>query len=398
MKSVMDTVGTGPNESHDIGRAYTKQLSNVGLLQIFLIFSAIVTYCYFDLPQWAARIAELFTRNFYLQLSFCWLPVWIIYTACSLPSSCWKFHLDRKFGLSRANFRTTILDFLKAKAILLIFGSALLEIEFASHILSRSYGWILAGVLCSILFFVIDRSLPFLLSLFYRVVPLSNDSLRERLARLSCSANIRIAAIFEWHISGRTRQANALVSGFGTGRRIFLTDTLLNELSPDEIEAIVAHELGHCALHHVVKRMLFQCAILCGIFWVINFAVVNGLVWLGTERLGWNDLNLVPGTLVIFVFGQFYGKFFMAALSRRQERAADLYSWKLTGGTAPFISAMRKLQELNLIVFDKHTQWNRSHPATAERIATAQQHEIKHLASIGVTQDSHNPIASVSIE
>jgi len=131
---------------------------------------------------------------------------------------------------------------------------------------------------------------------------------------------------------------------------------------------------------------------------VINFAVVNGLVWLGTERLGWNDLNLVPGTLVIFVFGQFYGNFFMAALSRGQERAADLYSWKLTGSTAPFISAMRKLQDLNLIVFDKRTQWNRSHPATAERIAAAQQYDIKHLASIGVTQDSHNPIAGLSIE
>jgi Zn-dependent protease with chaperone function len=122
--------------------------------------------------------------------------------------------------------------------------------------------------------------------------------------------------------------------------------------------------------------------IFCGIFWIINFTVVNGLIWLGDERLGWANLNIIPGVLVIYVFGNFYGGLFMKALYRGQERTADLYSWKLMGRTEPFITAMRKLQDLNLIVFDRQSQWKHTHPATAERILAAEQYAHRHFTSV----------------
>jgi STE24 endopeptidase len=380
----METPEILPNVLEEAGRAYTKRLGSIASLQALLQLSGITAYCYLDLPRGSAMLAELLTSNFYLQVALCWIPVWIIYTASALPFLWQRFQLDRKFRLSEASFGATFWDFLKAKALVFIFGCALLEIMFASHRRSPAFGWAWAGALCAFLFLVVDRSLPFLMALFYPVRPLGDISLRDRINLLAGKAGLRLGAILEWQISGRTRQANALVFGIGPVRRILLTDTLLRMLSEDEVEAIVAHELGHCALHHIVKRVLLQGLVFCGIFWVINAAVMSGLVWFGNKRLGWANLNLIPGILVMYVFGWFYGHFIMAALSRRQERAADLYSWKLMGRTAPFIAAMRKLEELNLIVFDKSAQWKHGHPSTAERIAAAKHYERAHLETLTV--------------
>ena len=375
----MDTLEASLKEPQSAGQIYTKRLGAVALLQVSLQFLSLVAYCFLGLPQTTAQAAEVLTNNFYLQLALSWIPVWIIYTASSLIASLPHFRLDRKFGISQASFVVRLLDLLKANGLLFIYGCTFLEIVFASHIIAPSFGWVCAAVFCAVLSLITDRLLPYLLALFYPVLPLADVALRDRLNRLKNKANIRVGTIFEWRISGRTRQANAMVSGMGKTRRILLTDTLISELSQEEVEAIVAHELGHCALHHIAKRVIFQAAIFCGIFWVINFAVVNGLIWLGDERLSWVNLNIIPGVLVIYVFGNFYGNFFMKALYRAQERTADLYSWKLMGRTEPFITAMRKLQDLNLLVFDKHAQWKHTHPATVERILAAERYALQHF-------------------
>jgi STE24 endopeptidase len=391
----MDTQEAPFKESRSVGHTYTKRLSSVVLLQVTLQFLSVVAYCFLRLPQRTAQATEVLTSNFYLQLALCWIPVWIIYTASSLIASLQHFRLDRKFGISRASFVVRLLDLLKAKGLLFIFVCVFLEVVFASHILSPSFGWMWAAALCAVLSLIVNRFLPYLLALFYPILPLTDVSLRDRLTRLTNKANLRVGTIFEWHISGRTRQANALVSGIGKARRILLTDTLISELSQEEVEAIVAHELGHCALHHVAKRVLCQAVIFCGIFWVINFTVVNELIWFGDARLGWANLNIIPAVLVIYVFGNFYGDIFMKALYRGQERTADLYSWKLMGHTSSFITAMRKLQDLNLIVFDKRAQWQYTHPATSERIAAAEKYANEHFTPIVVPQsaDQHSAAA-----
>lgn len=161
-------------------------------------------------------------------------------------------------------------------------------------------------MLCSLLFLGLIRFFPWLMSLFYPVTPLRNDSLRQRLDRLVIKAGIRIETIYEWRISGRTRRANALVAGIGTGLRILLTDTLVTELTEDEVEAIVGHELGHCALHHVNKRVALQSVMFCGIFWLMNLAVRNGLIAFVSENANWADLRLIPGFFLCWSCGYIY--------------------------------------------------------------------------------------------
>jgi len=346
-------------------------------------FIGIISYCLLGLHQASALLAKATTSNFYLQVALCWIPVWIICTAASLLVSCYSFYLDRKFGLVKSDLRTWLRDSLKANTLALVLGGMVMEIAFASNTLSPVHGWIWAGILCSILFLGVAGLLPWLLSLFYPMKPLSNDSLRERLTRLATRAGIQVGRISEWHVSGRTRKANALVAGVGRARRILLTDTLISELSEDEVEAMVGHELGHCVYHHIRTRVLLQNVIYCGIFWVIDAAVRNGLVWFADDSVDWTDLRLLPGIFLFWAIGHLQGTLLLAALARRQEKAADLYGWSLIGRVEPFITAIKKLTDLNLIVYDKTSQWRYLHPATTERIAAAQQYAKAHGEVIG---------------
>jgi STE24 endopeptidase len=326
---------------------------------------------------WPPSSGDIFARssthNFYLQIALCWFSFWAVCTLFTFPVTCYTFYLQRKFGVATAELRTFLRDSFKANVLSFLLGGALIEIAFVSHTIFPSFGWICAGLLYALLFLGINRSLPWILSLFYPVVPLADGSLNERLARLATKAGIRARTILEWRISGRTRQANALVTGIGATRRILLTDTLISALSEEEVEALVAHEFGHCALHHAAKRLILQGLVFSAIFFCLNFAVHNGLVWYAGENLGWADLNLLPGLFLNWTCGSAYGNFITGALSRKQEKAADLYSWKLIGRVEPFVTGMRKLSALNLIVFDKGSEWRYMHPPAADRIAAAKQ-------------------------
>jgi Zn-dependent protease with chaperone function len=311
-------------EKEKSGRAYTKQHRRIAEFQFLMLFGALFTYSSFGCHQWAAGQARLISNNLYIAVAFCWLPLWSVCTLSSLPGSCYSFYTQRKFGLVNATLQGWLGDHLKANLLLLVFTGTLLEIVFASHIVFPAYGWICAGFAASVLFLGVTRSLAWILSLFYPVLPLENTSLRDRLARLATKAGLDVGNIYEWQISRRTRHANALVAGVGGARRILLTDTLIAALSEDEVESIVAHEFGHCALHHVAKRLLLQGFLFSGIFLCINFAVHHDLMAFTREKGSWTNLTLVPGLFLYWTCARVYGNLILSWLCRKQERAADL--------------------------------------------------------------------------
>lgn len=372
-------------QAKDPGIAYTKRVRGAAEVQVFLCFLGIAAYGYFGLRQWSA-LATSISRNLFVQVVSGWIPVWATCASCSVLHSCYMFYVDRKFGLSRSSMASRILESLKANAFAFAYGGTIIVVAFAANQASSSYGWLWAGAVSTVLFLSTTVTLPWVLSRFYPLTPLLDTSLRERLTRLADKAGLRLGTIYEWHISGRTRQANALVSGVGAARRILLTDTMLSELSEDEVEAIVAHEFGHCALRHIWKRTLLKFLIFCGVFFVINGLVGTDLIWFAGKNEGWKDAKLVPGIFFYWTIGNIYGNIIMAALARRQERAADLYSWKLMECTKPFITAMKKLNALNLITFDKSTQWKYNHPPTADRIAAAEEYGKQHFWAVGEDQ------------
>ncbi|HLY59271.1 MAG TPA: M48 family metalloprotease [Terriglobia bacterium] len=358
-------------EPPNLGRSYTKRMRWAAEIRILYWIAAFLAYGFLGIHTRVAEAAQKVARSLYVQIAFCWLPLWFILAMGSFLVSLYCFWLDRKFGLSKSNLPLWLMDFLKGIAFTYFLGAAILEIAYASHALLPSYAWILEGLLTTLGFFGITRSASWILSLFYSVVPLANGPLQERLSRLATKAGIPVGMICEWRISKRTRKANALVAGFGTARRILLTDTLISALDEDEVEALVSHEFGHCAFHHIIKRVLLQGAIFCLIFLTIDGAVGTGMLPFAPDITSWNDSRLLPGFFLVWGFGWTYGTIIMGALARRQEKAADLYSWKLLGRVRPFITAMRKITALNLIEFDRSSQWKYSHPSTAIRIEEA---------------------------
>src|SRR6267154_5549424 len=209
----MNSAATPSAPPPDPRRAYSKQFRRAAQLRFLAFFLAFFVYGLLRINQWSASFAQSATSNFYVQLVICWVPLWLLCAVAQIPPSLYSFYLDRKF-------------------------------QIASNNLFPFFGWILAGILSSFLFMLVNRSLPWLLSFFYPVLPLTNKSFQERLTQLAAKARLRVGTIYEWRIAESTRRANALVTGSGSARRILLTDTLISALSEDEVDAIVAHELA----------------------------------------------------------------------------------------------------------------------------------------------------------
>jgi hypothetical protein len=175
----MDNAATSSTAPQDLGRAYAKKLRWVGELRFLAFFLAILAYGLLGIHKWSASFVQTATNNFYLQILLCWIPFWISCVVAYLPVSLYRFYLDRKFQMAKSGLRLWLRDFLKANALGFAFSAAIIETAFASTTYFPSYGWILAGILCSFLFMAVNRSLPWLLSLFYPVLPLSNNLLQE---------------------------------------------------------------------------------------------------------------------------------------------------------------------------------------------------------------------------
>src|SRR5207245_10936024 len=106
-----------------------------------------------------------------------------------------------------------------------------------------------------------------LFPIFYKFAPLQNEELKSRLVRLSEQAGTRVRGVYQWKLSEKSKKANAALTGLGTTRRIILADTLLENYSPDEIEAVLAHELGHQVHRHILKSIAVQATITFVGFW-----------------------------------------------------------------------------------------------------------------------------------
>jgi STE24 endopeptidase len=197
--------------------------------------------------------------------------------------------------------------------------------------------------------------------------------LTERLLDLSRRAGTRVKGVFEWKLSEKSKKANAALMGLGNTRRIILSDTLLEKFQDDEVEAVLAHELGH----HV-HRHIFQIIALQGAATVVGFYLIHRtLIWLGSHFgfQGAADFANLP-LLALVTAG--LSLILLPALnsySRAMERQADTYALRAIPSRASFISSMEKLADLNLAERQPHP-WIEfifhSHPSIQKRITFAQ--------------------------
>jgi len=208
--------------------------------------------------------------------------------------------------------------------------------------------------------------------LFFSFRPLAREELRQRLLALSRRAGVAVTDASEWKLSDRTKKANAALTGLGRTRRILVSDTLLTGYSDDEIEVILAHELGHQVHRDIWRGIAVQAAVVGAGFFAASrvMAALAG-------RLGWHGIADVAGLPVLLLTAGLLSLVLLPAVnaaSRAMERAADRFAIELTGNAAAFATAMERLADQNLS--EEHpsrfARWMfYTHPPVKERIESA---------------------------
>ncbi len=299
-----------------------------------------------------------------------------VYYVLNLPLEYYtSFILPHRFDQSTQTRRDWAMDRAKALLIGALIALLLLEVLYA---LLRAYPqtwWLwMAGFL--LLFNVLLANLApvLIMPLFNKFVPLGEEhaDLAGRLLRLAARANTRVRGVFKFDMSRRTKAANAALTGIGNTRRIVLGDTLINEFTPDEIETVLAHELGHHVHRDIPLLIAFgTLSTLAGLY-----LASLGLEW-AVSAFGFrgvDDIAALPALgLVLGAFGLLIMPL-ENAFSRWREQLADEYALRMTGKPAAFASALTRLANQNLAEVDPE-RWVvflfYNHPPLGERIAMA---------------------------
>ena len=312
--------------------------------------------------------------HFYLSIAIVALALAALHAIVSFPLAIFSgFVLERRYDLSRQSFRAWLSDYLKGAVLAAGLGLPALLLVYYTMAQAPDWWWAIAGAIFALLIVGLTNIAPvLLLPLFFSFTPLRREELRTRLEALARRAGTRIVGVYEWALGAKTRKANAALTGLGATRRILVSDTMLEQYSDDEIEVVLAHELGHHIHHDIWRALALETALILLGFFAADLTIRTLGMRLGLESL--TDPAGVPllvGTagavsLVLLPFA--------LALSRRHERRADRFALDLTSNPGAFVSAMRRLGAQNLAE-DRPSRVVEllfySHPPLEERLAAA---------------------------
>ena len=347
-------------------------LSVLGLvLSVVYLLALIATRAAAHLTEYVAR----WTTAWWLELGIVLLVLAGAYRILTLPLH-WLggFWLPRRFGLLHQPFRRWVWDAAKAAVIGAILG-LLAALTVYGLLRVTPWWWLWGAAIFLAGYALLALVAPiWLVPLFYRLTPLPDGALLARLLALARRVGVPVTGVFVVDQSRKSRTANAAVTGLGRTRRILLFDTLLDQFTAEEIEAVLAHELAH-QLHGDIRRgLLVQGALTLGTFWIADRALGWGAGWLGLA--GPADIAGLPFFGLILVLVSLAALPLANGWSRRVEWQADRFALETIPDPRAFIGSMERLATLNLAEREPHRLeefFLYSHPAIARRIAHARQ-------------------------
>jgi len=286
------------------------------------------------------------------------------------------FRLEQRFGFNRMTWRLWLADMAKGVAIGALIGIPLLAGVLWIMAAAGTAWWLWAWAAWMAIVVAAQVVVPsFIAPLFNRFEELKDEPLRARVESLMARAGFAARGLFVMDGSRRSAHANAYFTGFGSAKRVVFFDTLLSRLAAGEVEAVLAHELGHFKLRHIRKRMIAMAAITMAFFALLG--------WLSTQDWFYSGLGVTPNLtlpndalalvlllLVSSVFGVFTAPLF-AGWSRRDEFEADAFASTHANGRE-LASALLKLHEDNASTLTPDPLYARfyySHPPAVERLA-----------------------------
>ncbi len=300
----------------------------------------------------------------------------IISSLIDLPIDYYKqFTLEERFGFNKMTPGLFFSDLIKHSLVGAAIGLPLLWVTLTLMEKSGDLWWLYAWLLwCGFQLFMIAFYQSLIAPLFNKFTPLEDESLRTRIESLMQRVGFASKGLFVMDGSRRSAHGNAYFSGFGAAKRIVFFDTLLSRLAPNEIEAVLAHELGHFKLNHVVKRLLVMFALSLGFLALLGW--LKGQVWfytgLGVTPLmnGSNDAMALILFMLMLPSFTFLFSPLMSITSRKNEFEADAFAAQHSN-SRDLISALVKLYEDNASTLTPdplHSAFYDSHPPASARV------------------------------
>jgi STE24 endopeptidase len=299
--------------------------------------------------------------------------MFLITTLLTLPLSIWQtFRLEARFGFNRTTPALFSADLAKNLLLAVLLGGPLLLATLALMERAGQWWWIWAWLLWLGVMFIMTWAYPaFIAPLFNKFSPLKDEELKSRIEALLTRCGFKSQGVFVVDNSRRSSHGNAYFTGIGNNKRIVFFDTLLERLAHPEVEAVLAHELGHFSLKHVRKRLLLSI--------VMTFVALGLLGWLTTQTTFYTALGVpTPSThaaLLLFVLAAPFFTMFITPLSsrwsRRHEFEADAFATQ-HADARELADALVKLYRDNASTLTPDpvfVAFHYSHPPALERIS-----------------------------
>jgi STE24 endopeptidase len=301
------------------------------------------------------------------------VALFLVQFALHLPFALYRtFVIEQRFGFNRMTPRLFVTDLAKSTLLALALGVPLLLAVLWLMQRMGPWWWLYVWIVWTAFSLGLMMAYPaYILPLFNKFTPLARGELAERVERLLARTGFRSRGLYVMDGSKRSSHGNAFFAGLGAGKRIVLFDTLVSRLAPAEVEAVLAHELGHYKLHHIAKALALSAA--------VSFA---GLLLLGQlidQPWFYQGLGVAsPGTaaaLLLFMLVVPEFMFFLHPLtsrySRKREFEADAYAMQ-HAKSSDLVEALVKLYKDNAATLTPdplHSAFYDSHPPAATRIA-----------------------------
>jgi len=285
-----------------------------------------------------------------------------------------QFRLEEKFGFNTTTQKTWWLDRLKGLLLAAALGYPLLVLILKIVEWTGAAWWLWAwGALLGFQLLMLVLAPVLIMPLFNKFTPLPEGSLRERLLKLAQRTSFVAKSIQVMDGSKRSRHSNAFFTGFGKFRKIVLFDTLISQLSEPELEAVLAHEIGHFKKMHIPKMLIFSAFTSLAGFYVVS--VLAKQEWF-YRAFGFESTTNIAPALLLFTLLSGAVMFWFSPLmhwwSRRYEYQADAFAAEVMNEPNSLIGALRKLNEKNLSNLTPHPLYSGfyySHPTLVEREA-----------------------------
>jgi len=352
----------------------TKLVLSIGesVLSFVLLLLFVLSGYAVELRNWVNTLAVNPYVRFLLYFAFLGLAFSLVEVPLSFYGG---FYLEHRYGLSNQSFWGWLGEKMKMFFVALVLFVPLSLVFYYLLLHFPHTWWLWISVVLFVFSVILGRLAPQLIfPLFYKFEPLDDAELKARMERLAQKGGFTLQGVYRFNMSKDTKKANAAFTGLGKSRRIIIGDTLLENFSPDEIEAVFAHEVGHYVHRHIYK-LLIAGTVETFLGFYLVYWLYNAL-WPRMGFSGQADLAALPLMLLIFALYSLVTTPLSNALSRHFEWQADDYALRNSSNPQAFPRALQKLAEQNLSDAEPSPVvefFFYSHPAIRRRVEKARQ-------------------------